>query len=370
MVRQFAYPAPRAARAALLALALSGLAGAALAQSALAQSAPSCHPDGRPAGAEVIFNSSGGTYGDAIQRVFFTPFERDCGIKVTHVNSQRNYAQLRQFVRSGNLLWDIGATVADQEMPLGIRDGLFHKLPPGFWDRIAPEMIPGSFTDYGAWATPYSQVLVYSREAFPDGLKGWADFWDVARFPGPRALANNPIMLAVALVADGVPLDKIYPMDLDRAFRKLDQIRPHIRTFYRTADQGVQGVANGEFVAASTLSGRAVVAMRSSPRVATAWEGAVLHMSWTFILKDSPRARAAEALLYYMQRADRQAELAKLTGYTGGNRRTLELLDREVIETLPATPERLATASLVNAEWWADNNARVVQRWDAWMAQR
>ncbi len=350
--------------AAALAVAMGCLGTHAAAQTA------SCHPDGRPAGTEVIFNSSGGTYGDAIQRAFFTPFERDCGIKVTHVNSQRNYAQLRQLVRSGNLAWDIGATVADQEFPLGIRDGLFHKLPAGYWDKLAADMIPGSFNEYGAWATPYSQVLVYSKEAFPDGLKSWADYWDVARFPGPRALSNNPIMLVVALIADGVPLDKIYPLDLDRAFRKLDTIRPHIRSFYRTADQGVQGVANGEFVASSTLSGRAVVAMRTSPRVGTSWDGAVLHTSWTFILKDSPRARGAEALLYYMQRPDRQAELAKLTGYTGGNRRVLEMLDQEIINALPATPERIATSSVVDAEWWADNNARVVQRWDAWMSQR
>lgn len=350
--------------AAALAVAMGCLGTHAAAQTA------SCHPDGRPAGTEVIFNSSGGTYGDAIQRAFFTPFERDCGIKVTHVNSQRNYAQLRQLVRSGNLAWDIGATVADQEFPLGIRDGLFHKLPAGYWDKLAADMIPGSFNEYGAWATPYSQVLVYSKEAFPDGLKSWADFWDVARFPGPRSLANNPIMLVVALIADGVPLDKVYPLDLDRAFRKLDTIRPHIRSFYRTADQGVQGVANGEFVAASTLSGRAVVAMRTSPRVGTSWDGAVLHTSWTFILKDSPRARAAEALLHYMQRPDRQAELAKLTGYTGGNRRVLEMLDQEIINALPATPERIATSSVVDAVWWADNNARVVQRWDAWMSQR
>lgn len=364
MIRLAASPRRQHLAAAALAAAMGCIGTQAAAQ------APSCHPDGRPAGAEVIFNSSGGTYGDAIQRVFFTPFERDCGVKVTHVNSQRNYAQLRQLVRSGNLAWDIGATVADQEFPLGIRDGLFHKLPAGYWDKLTADMIPGSFNEYGAWATPYSQVLVYSKDTFPDGLKGWNDFWDVARFPGPRALANNPIMLVVALIADGVAPDKVYPLDLDRAFRKLDTIRPHIRAFYRTADQGVQGVANGEFVASSTLSGRAVVAMRTSPRVGTSWNGAVLHTSWTFILKDSPRARAAEALLYYMQRPDRQAELARMTGYTGGNRRALDLLDREVIDSLPATPERIATSSVVDATWWADNNARVVQRWDAWMAQR
>lgn len=340
--------------------------GAAQAQ---AQGTKYCHPDGKPTDAEVVFNSSGGSYGEAIQKVFFAPFEQECGIRVRHVNSQRTYEQMRLYVQSGNLPWDIGATYSDQEFPLGIRDGIFHKLPAGFWDAIKGEMIDGSLSDYGAWATPYSELAVYSTRSTPQGIHNWVDFWDVKQFPGPRIIANRPFMLIGALLADGVAPDKIYPLDVDRAFKKLDELRPSIRAFYTAPDQGVQGVANGEFVLGTTLSGRAVTAINSGRPIGMVWNGAILHNSWTFILKGTPHSRAAEALLYFMQRADRQAQLATLTGYTGGNKNSTKGLDPKVVQMLPATQEHLSVASMVNAEWWADNNAKVTARWDAWMAQ-
>ena len=279
------------------------------------------------------------------------------------------YAQMRLYVQSGNLPWDIGATYSDQEFPLGIRDGILHKLPQGFWDSLKEEMIDGSYNEYGAWATPYSELLVYSTKSTPQGIQSWADFWDVKKFPGPRIIANRPFMLIGALLADGVAPDKIYPLDMDRAFKKLDELRPSLRAFYAAPDQGVQGVANGEFVFGTTLSGRAVTAINSGQPIEMVWNGAILHNSWTFILKGTPHPRAAEALLYYMQRADRQAQLAVLTGYTGGNKNATKGLDPKVVRMLPATQEHLSVASMVDAAWWADNNAKATARWDAWVAQ-
>ena len=47
------------------------------------------------------------------------------------------------------------------------------------------------------------------------------------KFPGRRALRNHPIAtLEAALMADGVAPDKLYPLDVDRAFKKLEEIKP------------------------------------------------------------------------------------------------------------------------------------------------
>ncbi len=327
-----------------------------------------CHPDGQPTEDEVYFQSSGGSYGAAIEKAFFEPFEKECGIDVTHVTGARNFAQLRQLVASGTPPWDIGATVSDQEFPLGLKDGLFEKLPDGFWDKIKDEMIPGSINDYGAWAAPYSDVIVYSTDLSAP-MNSWADFWDTQKFPGARMLQNSPMTLVMALLADGVDPKQIYPLDLDRAFKKLDQLRPAIRAFWTSADQPVQGVANGEFAAGSTWNGRVARALSEKRPVAMTWNGALLHTSYTFILKGAQHKRAAEALLYFMQRADRQAELAKLTGYTGGNKNVVSLVDPEVAKRLPASPENVALASVVNAEWWAEHIAEAQARWDAWLAK-
>jgi putative spermidine/putrescine transport system substrate-binding protein len=330
----------------------------------------SCHPDGKPVEGQVVFNSSGGTYGENVERIFFKRFREECGVQVTQVTDARTYAQMKQFVQSGNVPWDIGGTRTDQEFPLGIKEGLFHKLPDNFWDSLKDELAPGSYSPYGAWATPYADVLVYSTTAFPQGMKTWADFWDVKRFPGPRTMQNSPASLVIALLADGVPADKVYPLDLDRAFRKMDELRAHIRSFWTAGDQPVQGVANGEFVAGTAWNGRVFSAQKSGRPVAASWNGALLRVSWNFILKGSKNTRAAEALLYYMQRPDLQAELATASGYTGGAKGVSKLVDPTLAANLATAPDKVAVASVVDAEWWAANNAAVQARWNAWMAKQ
>ena len=67
-----------------------------------------------------------------------------------------------------------------------------------------------------------------------DSAPDWTDFWDVARHPGQRSLRRDPrTTLEIALLADGVPPGGLYAVlssraGLERAFRKLDQIRPYI----------------------------------------------------------------------------------------------------------------------------------------------
>jgi spermidine/putrescine-binding protein len=105
------------------------------------------------------------------------------------------------------------------------------------------------------------RVLGYSKEAFPDGKqpKSWVEFWDVAKFPGARMLedmaAGTP-NLEFALIADGVPMDKVYPIDIDRAFKLLSRIKPHIKKFWDTGALSAQMLADKEIVLGSIWNGR------------------------------------------------------------------------------------------------------------------
>ena len=78
--------------------------------------------------------------------------------------------------------------------------------------------------------------------------KAGPDFWDAAKFPGARMLADmasGSPNLEFALIADGVPMDKIFPIDIDRAFKSLSRIKPYIKKFWDTgavaANAGRQG---------------------------------------------------------------------------------------------------------------------------------
>src|SRR6516165_2101981 len=63
-----------------------------------------------------------------------------------------------------------------------------------------------------------------------------------------RALCVNdaPRSMIFALLADGVPRDKLYPLDIDRAFKKLDRIKPHIKVWWREGNQSQQLIRDSE----------------------------------------------------------------------------------------------------------------------------
>src|SRR3546814_15744266 len=81
----------------------------------------------------------------------------------------------------------------------------------------------------------WSYVIGYDGDRIKGAVpRNWADFWDVKRFPGKRGMRKTPkYSLEFALMADGVPADQVYPTlrtprGVDRAFRKLDEIKPNV----------------------------------------------------------------------------------------------------------------------------------------------
>ena len=85
----------------------------------------------------------------------------------------------------------------------------------------------------------WAQVMAYRTDAFKGAVpKGWADFWNTKKFPGDRAMVgagsgNNP-ELEFALLAAGVPADKLYPLDLDKAFASFDKIKGDVVKWWET----------------------------------------------------------------------------------------------------------------------------------------
>ena len=78
----------------------------------------------------------------------------------------------------------------------------------------------------------FGTIYAYNADKFPNGgPQTWADFWDVKKFPGQRALRKAPkTTLEFALMADGVPAEDVYKVlgtkdGVDRAFKKLDQLQ-------------------------------------------------------------------------------------------------------------------------------------------------
>lgn len=331
---------------------------------AAAAQGTACYPGG--ASGEVVFQTSGGTFGDALQRAYLDSFQANCGVTVVRRDVARSAGQLVAQVQAGQAPFDVGSTQGPFEYPVGVQADIFYKLPANFWDPIRADMAPGSVNEYGTWCCPSSIVLVYSTQAVPTGMRTWSDFWDTSRFPGPRSLPNNPITLHIALLADGVAPDKIYPYDLERAFKKLDQIRPAVRNFTTSQDQPVQQVVNGEVTASAAYNSRVNPALQEGKPIAVSWTGNIFQDAWFIIPKTVKNVPAAQALMYWLAQAEPQAKMAQTFGLAGGNKKVADLIAPEVSAGLAAS--HLAEASRIDSDWLATNNDLLQTRWSAWVA--
>src|SRR5689334_24442475 len=195
--------------------------------SALAAATPALAQNEPPKPAQIVVNHSGGSMGSAMRKAFFNGFEKKYGIRVVET-SPADFGKLRAMVDSGNVEWDV-TEIGGQDAIRAIQMKLVEKIDDKIVDRSKyPEK---ARSPYIFASSVYTTVIGYRTDVFKGGgqPKSWTDWWDVKKFPGARSMRNHPTdNLEFALIADGVPKDKVYPIDFDRAFKKLDQIKPHV----------------------------------------------------------------------------------------------------------------------------------------------
>ncbi|APO65528.1 hypothetical protein BFS10_15240 [Brucella suis] len=130
-------------------------------------------------------------------------------------------------------------------------------------------------------------------------------------FPGPRGLPDTGDrdwwLPAIALMADGVPRDKIFPMDLDRAYKKLDEIKPYISVWWKTGNQVAQIMRDQEVAMTLSYSGRALTAMNEGAPFQLSWNDAIMDTGYFAILKDAPNPEGALEIHQLFLRSRRRA---------------------------------------------------------------
>ena len=104
---------------------------------------------------------------------------------------------------------------------------------------------------------------------------------------------------------------------VDRAFRKLDQLKPYI-VWWRSGAEAARILESGEVFMTSAPSPQIALANRASHRnFGMQWAGSlsVLH-SWG-VMKSTPNLRQAQQYLYFIGNSAIQAKLLQVVPYPG-----------------------------------------------------
>jgi putative spermidine/putrescine transport system substrate-binding protein len=284
------------------------------------------------------------------------------GAKVT-LDESTDYAKIKTMVESNNVTWDV--VDADPFFPIANCGKYAEKLDTTVIDTS--KMDKALVSECAVPAMTYSYILAYNPEKYSTPPSGWADFFDTAKFPGKRALQNavQGGAYEVALLADGVAPDALYPIDYDRAFKKLDTIKKDL-VYWDKGAQSQEMAEKGEVDMMLIWNGRAFNAAKAGSKMKPAWKQSITVYDVFMIPKGSKNKDAAMRFIAYATGKEPQERLAQNIPYAPIHADAKPVVDELTKAYLPS--ENADGAVVQDQKWYSENETEATKRWEAYVA--
>jgi putative spermidine/putrescine transport system substrate-binding protein len=309
---------------------------------------------------------------EPLRRVLVEPFVGAAAVPVRQESWPGGTDALEAHLKAADDTWDLVELRGD-ELAAACADGLLEKLDfsaIGGKDHYLPQAV----SDCGVGASVSNVVLAWDRDKFP-ATPTWADFWDIAKYPGKRGLYHGPRgNLEIALIADGVAPGDVYKVlatseGVDRAFHKLDQLKPYL-VWWQTGEEAAHILSSGDVLMTSAPSNQIAVAARTGPRnFGMQWNASLSDVTYWAIVKGSPNLRQAIQFLYFAGTPAIEGRLLDVAGLGGLAKAANDLLPADLVAISPTSPANLGAAIRFDGGFWHDNLAKLGSRFDAWLAQ-
>lgn len=339
-----------------------GFLGASVKIGAVALAAPYISvPDIARAANSVTVVGFGGSTEEFQRKYWIEPFTKETGIEVVYVAGP-DLAKVKAQVMSKNVEWD----AIDCTGPMayaGSKEKLWEEIDTNIVDmnrfvrKPEPDMVPENM---------WSGGIVYDPKRTQGAAKTFKDLWDVKNFPGRRTLrARAPETFEMALIADGVSPDKLYPLDLDRAFKSLDRIKPEVRKWYEQTAQGVSLLQTNEVDYSYTYVNRVISAQAAGISMDMSFEQQLVATTYCTVLRGSPRKEAAFRYCEFITRPEVQQVAAEQLSLIPATKGVFEKVSPEARKWLADTtnPKNI----FINDEYWRDHLVDAEKRFKEWI---
>lgn len=315
---------------------------------------------------QLVLATWGGDTTKAIEQILGNPFGQAMGLSVVSDTSGPSEGAVQVQAASGSISWDVMLLEYFSSITLG-RNGLLGEID---YSIVAKDKVfDGESHQYGIASAYVGYVIVYDAQKYGDNPpRSWADFFDVEKFPGKRTLPKWMISVPeAALLADGVKPQDLYPLDLDRAFAKVEKLMPHVASVWGTGAESQQLMLDGDASMGMLWTTRAILVDRDSERQVTFTfnDGFLVPDAWGY-MKDNPAgAKAANEFIAFGQDPARQVELLRLAGYGPANPATAALVPDDLKRIDCTQPEHRKLMHSVDMGWYAENYAAALDRFTA-----
>jgi putative spermidine/putrescine transport system substrate-binding protein len=314
----------------------------------------------------LVVRDPGGVWSPAATEAFYKPFSQATGIEVVGVAAAHDpIAQVKAMVETKSYVWDAINLGLPVQKLLG-EQGYLEEVDATGTD--VSELMPEAKTKWWLGTDAYATVYGYQVDKFPTPPQSWAEVWDAAKFPGSRSLRKYPVeTFEIALLADGVAPDKLYPLDVDRAFKKLEQIKSAVSVWWTSGAQASQMLKTAEVDICATWNGRAQAAIDDGAKVKIGWNQGLYTFEGFAIAKGNPKADLARKFVKFCANAKQQSIFAHNIAYGPTNPGAYETIEPERAEILPTSPAHLKNLVQLDIDYWSKNQEKAIERFDAWL---
>jgi putative spermidine/putrescine transport system substrate-binding protein len=320
----------------------------------------------------VSYASYGGAYQEGVRKAILDHLPADHGIKVVDYVLSGGIRDIRTKVKANAVDIDV-AELYGGLCDIAAKEGLIEPLDYSKIPNAAgiPEHLQN---EHWIGFTAYSTVLAYNTEVYGDNPpKTWADFFDVEKFPGTRAIGGTypSTNMEIGLLADGVPRDKIYPIDMERSLKKWEAFKPNITVRWSSGAQATQLATAQEADMLTIWAARIEAAIKEGAPYAYTLNDAVMDVECLVIPKNSPNREGAMRLINHLLDPKYQANLPDYIPYGPMNQDAfkLGLISPEKAKNVVTSTDNIAKQLILNAPYWAEHEAEAQTKWDSLMLQ-
>lgn len=317
---------------------------------------------------KLVAANYGGSTGEALKKTLEAAFSKDAGVTIEQAAVGQGFtAKLQAQADAHNVAWSVIEGLSGSDAARLDSMGLLEHLPSELETKLKAVSLPGTVTSYGVALGDTGYVIACGKsvKACPTNP---AQFWDAKQFPGRRAVPDSPpALLASALIADGVPATQVYPIDVDRALKSMERLRPNVNVWTASGDQQMQVMRDGQVDMSIMWNGRAKALIDQGTDLHLEWGGSLVNPNFMVVVKGGPNTKKAmQYLEYYATHAQVQADLAAALAYGMSHKDTIGLMDPKAADLLPAAH---ATDQLrLQPEWWVTNADKVTPLWQKLVA--
>jgi len=303
---------------------------------------------------DIVLVNWGGDAAKAYEAAFGVPFQKATGIALKQDGTGPTEGGITAQFKSGKPTWDIVDADPFSAITLG-KQGMIEPIDYAIVDKSKARK--GFAWDYEVSTYFYSYVIAYDSKKYgANAPTGMADFFDVKKFPGKRAMYKwGAGMWEAALMADGVAPEKLYPLDLDRAHAKIKAFKDNVVSFWGGGAESQSALLQGEVSMSLIWSTRAsLVEKDTDGQIKYIWDQGILAPGGLAVIKNNPAGKDA-AMKFIAAAQDPQGQLTmfEMLGQGPSNPAADALIPADKRRTNCADPANAAKQVAMDMDWYA-----------------